>query len=586
MLLLAIAAAPVIALSAVVAWQSYAAAGDQVREVVLLSREAASARHEAALMSASRLVATLASSPRILYAPPEACAAFLSQIAALEPDRYDRIAAIEPDGSIRCSSGAGGQPPAGSVTDQAWFKALRTSGQPVNGMLESAGLDPPPADGAVVVAHALPPVTSSDTSDGEARPAFNGALAIFLRLDWFTHAAEVVAGDGKQPAESWLIQPGLAVSPVDGARPEDLPGDGDLAGLLRAGSSVRLLRSAGGVLFAYAVTDLSDSLVMLSGFRAQDAVAPARKVLILRFIALGVVMLAGIGIVAIGANKAVAEPVRTLTGAVRRWRTDAARGVPFEAGRARHLPVEILELSEAFAETTTALADREAKLREAAGAQDLLMKEIHHRVKNNLQIVASLLNLQANRITLPAARAEFQSARDRVRALATLHRHLYSEGELHTINMRGFLVELCGQLFQAMGEAEGDRIHLEIEATELAMSSDQATPLSLIVTEAVSNSLKYAFPDRRPGTISVRLTTGGADCATLVIQDDGVGIPAGKAETETGTRDGLGLQLMGGFARQLGAELRVEEAPDGLPGTRYTVAMRLRRDRVAEPVAA
>jgi two-component sensor histidine kinase len=578
MLLLAIAATPLVALSAVVAWQSYAAAGDQVREIVLLAREAASARHEAALASAARLVASLASSPGILARPPAACGAFLTQIAALEPDRYERIAAIGADGSIRCSSGPAEETQPASVADQAWFKTLRTSGQPVNGMLQSVAAEPPSAvRDAVVVAHAVP--------DGGQPKGFQGALAIFLRLDWFTHAAEVVPGD-RHPAESWLVQPGLTISPMDGARPADLPGGGGLADVMRAGSAVRLIPSAGGVLFAYAVTDLSDSLVMLSGFRAQDAVAPARKVLILRFIALAVVVLAGFCIVAIGANKAVADPVRTLTAAVRKWRTDAARGEPFQAGRARHLPSEIVELSDAFVETTTTLADREAKLRAAAGAQELLMKEIHHRVKNNLQIVASLLNLQANRITLPAARAEFQSARDRVRALATLHRHLYSEGELHSINMRGFLIELCGQLFQAMGEAEGDRIHLEIEAPELAMSSDQATPLSLIVTEAVSNSLKYAFPDHRSGTISVRLTTGADDMATLVIQDDGVGIPAGRAETETGTRDGLGLQLMGGFARQLGAELLVEQAPDGMPGTRYAVTLRLRRERDAEAVPA
>ena len=126
------------------------------------------------------------------------------------------------------------------------------------------------------------------------------------------------------------------------------------------------------------------------------------------------------------------------------------------------------------------------------------MLEVHHRVKNNLQVIASLLNLQASRIRVPEARAEFQAARDRVRALATLHRHLYADGELHTINMRSFLAELCGQLFQAMGELEGTRIQMLIDAPELRMSSDQAVPLALIVTEAVTNSVRYAFPAGDP----------------------------------------------------------------------------------------
>ena len=200
---------------------------------------------------------------------------------------------------------------------------------------------------------------------------------------------------------------------------------------------------------------------------------------------------------------------------------------------------------------------------------------MHHRVKNNLQIIASLLNLQANRIRQPEARAEFASARDRVRALATLHRYLYSEGELQTLNMRSFLQELCSQLFQAIGEKQGRRIQLHIEAPEIEMATDQAVPLSLIVTEAVSNAVKYAFPGGRSGHVRVSLSELGRDdgeaMGRLVIQDDGVGIPAGRAETETGIRDGLGIQLIRGFARQLGACLKVDEGE----GTRYTLTFPL-----------
>ena len=217
------------------------------------------------------------------------------------------------------------------------------------------------------------------------------------------------------------------------------------------------------------------------------------------------------------------------------------------------------------------------------------MQEIHHRVKNNLQIVASLLNLQASRIRLPEARAEFQSARDRVRALATLHRHLYAHGEVHTIDMREFLAELCGQLFAAMGEVPDQRLKLHIDATELKMSSDQAVPLALIVTEAVSNAVKYAFPAGRPGNVWVRLSAW-EDHAELEVRDDGVGIPAGRVETEAGTRDGIGLQLIRGFSRQLGATLVVQEGglqeggvKDG-DGTRYLVTLPLRKERIDSPV--
>jgi len=261
--------------------------------------------------------------------------------------------------------------------------------------------------------------------------------------------------------------------------------------------------------------------------------------------------------------------------AVDAWRS----GDPFDARPFHRAHRDIRRLAVSFKRATLALDRHEARLQAAITEQDLLMQEIHHRVKNNLQIVASLLNLQASRIRLPEARAEFQSARDRVRALATLHRHLYAHGEVHTIDMREFLVELCGQLFQAMGETPGKRLQLHIDATELKMSSDQAVPMALIVTEAVSNAVKYAFPAGRHGNVWVRLSTEG-EMAELQVRDDGVGIPAGRIETEAGTRDGIGLQLIRGFSRQLGATLDVQEGN----GTEYLVRMPLRKERIASPV--
>ncbi len=289
-----------------------------------------------------------------------------------------------------------------------------------------------------------------------------------------------------------------------------------------------------------------------------------------------VAALLGLFIAIAGLDYVVAAPLRRLGGGIDQWRS----GGTFDVHRTGRLPREFRAVALSFKRSTLALSRREAEVRLAVQQQQLAMHEIHHRVKNNLQIVASLLNLQASRLRLPEAKAEFQSARDRVRALATVHRHLYAHGELHTINMRIFLHELCGPLFQAMGEAEGERIRLEIDAPELQMSSDQAVPLSLIVTEAVTNAIKYGFPAGRAGTIAIRLAEEG-DEVMLDIRDDGVGIPAGRMETEAGTRDGLGIQLIKGFVRQLGASLALEEGQ----GTHYVVRMKLRRE-LAESAGA
>ena len=337
-------------------------------------------------------------------------------------------------------------------------------------------------------------------------------------------------------------------------------------------------RSVDGAALVYAPGRLPSGDGLLLAVPATADVAQADRLLGQRLAEILLVLLVSFLAVAYGADRIVADPIRKLGRAVELWRA----GGPFPREPGDLVTGEVEALWTSFEQATAAVSKREAQLREATAQQELLMQEIHHRVKNNLQIVASLLNLQASRIRIPAARAEFQAARDRIRALATLHRHLYAHGQLHTINMRGFLVELCEQLLAALGETPaGGRISLRIEATEIQISSDQAVPIALIVTEVVSNAVKYAFPGGRSGHISVQLTVeADRSVVNLRIADDGVGIPAGRAMTEAGMRDGIGLNLIKGFARQLGAT--VEIGHEG--GTRYDIAIPLSRER--DPVAA
>lgn len=316
-----------------------------------------------------------------------------------------------------------------------------------------------------------------------------------------------------------------------------------------------------GIIFVLA----SSPLIILLGFWAPVE----RSYTIIAF-----ATMLGIFIAVLGLERLVAAPLRRLGGGIDEWRS----GNGFDMQSVGALPHEFRSVALSFKKSTLALKRREEERLRAVQRQELAMQEIHHRVKNNLQVVASLLNLQASRIRMPEAKAEFQSARDRVRALATVHRHLYAHGEINTINMRVFLTDLCGPLLQAMGQSIDERIRLDIVAPELQMTSDQAVPLSLIVTEAVTNAIKYGFPDERPGTISIKLTCVDND-VVLDIRDNGIGIPAGRVETEAGTRDGIGIQLIRGFARQLGATLVMDDSD----GTRYLISMKLRRERTDSP---
>jgi two-component sensor histidine kinase len=319
-----------------------------------------------------------------------------------------------------------------------------------------------------------------------------------------------------------------------------------------------------GALMAWRAFQAETRLAALLG---PDVRSEVGLLLARRLAVLGLVLAAGLAASALGIRLAVVDGLRRLSNAMDTWRA----GGPFAMDQSAITAWELRVLAASFERATHAILRQEAELNEAIQQQELLTREIHHRVKNNLQIVASLLNLQASRIRQPEARAEFQSARDRVRALATLHRHLYATGELNAIEMQPFLQELCGQLFSAMGERAGERIALDIEAAAIEIGADQAVPLALIVTEAVSNAVKYAFPRERRGHIAIRLAVAEGTLS-LRIEDDGVGIPAGQVETAEGVRDGIGLQLIRGFVRQLGATLLIEEGH----GTRYTVTARLR----------
>ena len=527
---------PLAAISSLLAWQSYQAASVLGERRVSTTLSISVDHLQLAVAEFRQGAAAVMRDPGVVA--HDGCATALRRLRNFNAAPVVAVQVNRHDGSEVCRIGAH----AVALADPG--KAVPSVGR--------IGRD---ADGALVL-----PVSASSAAD-DAGP--------------LTVSADLMIPTAFGPDAAWLLLPpaGAAPSRIAGSLPAPRR---DTVQRLLGGAAFSTERGRGGALRNFVLGRLPDGTPLVIGDAATAGEARATALLFWRFSAIAILLAAGVLAVAGGAHLTVGRPIRALTRRVTGWRD----GEPFDGEPPRFLPTELRDLTRAFGLATHGIVERERALERARGEQDLLFKEIHHRVKNNLQIIASLLNLQASRIRVPEARAEFQSARDRVRALATLHRHLYAEGGLHAIAMRPFLLELCDQLFQAIGEREGTRIRLDVQASALQMSSDQAVPLALVVTEAVSNAIKYAFPAGRAGHVSVRLTELDGDMLELVVQDDGVGIPAGRAETETGIRDGLGIQLIRGFARQLGADLLVTE--DG--GTRYQ--LRLKRHRTDEGGAA
>jgi two-component sensor histidine kinase len=551
--LVLVAAIPLLMLSGTIAWQNYQLALDVSRQTVIRMRESAIARHAAAIDGAQQMMQSLAQSADLFSPTIGLCQKGLKEVIAVQAARYSNIAVYDRAGQWHCGAL---QPPPGfdfvgaAQKNQDLFRITRQTG--------TFALGPPRTSKLIrgpIIPAAYPVIQAGQVQ---------GYILAGLRVDWFNGTEN---GSAPELAAVWIASPTGELIQLADSGATDLPAPDTLAELLQAPrEDIIMASSTGGAPYAYASAKVAGNFHLLVAYPATADQAEARLILAKRAAQLAILLALGLAAVAVGTHRALVHPLGQLGRAVEYWRA----GGTFDPHALRTPPIEVRDLALSFAEATRSLAEQSEKLRVATEKQDLLIREIHHRVKNNLQIVASLLNLQASRIRQPEARAEFASARDRVRALATLHRHLYSEGELSSINMRSFLKELCGQLFDAMGERLGGRIGLTIEAAELELSSDQAVPLSLIVTEAVSNALKYAFPGGRAGHVAIFLSAAEG-MATIVIQDDGVGIPAGRAETETGTRDGLGIQLIRGFAKQLGATLDVHEGG----GTTYRVTFPL-----------
>ncbi|KCZ89547.1 sensor histidine kinase [Hyphomonas jannaschiana] len=258
--------------------------------------------------------------------------------------------------------------------------------------------------------------------------------------------------------------------------------------------------------------------------------------------------------------------LRWLSRLIRIARVYGAGRYAFRAGDAMaSAPAEIKELADALEDMAADIDQRDSDLKSAISVRDAAVKEIHHRVKNNLQIVTSFLNLQGRQLQDPEARQAIAAARHRIDALAIVHQTLYQHERLELVSMQPFLEGLINHLAEALG-TETRNIGLSQTYEDLERPADDAIPFALFLVEAVTNATKYAFNDDEGGMISITLEEDNTGGIILKVMDDGVGFDPGG-----GARVGLGSKLMKAFSRQLHAELTIDSAPG--EGTRITLFM-------------
>lgn len=194
-----------------------------------------------------------------------------------------------------------------------------------------------------------------------------------------------------------------------------------------------------------------------------------------------------------------------------------------------------------------ALGEKEGLVRQ----KEFLIKEVNHRVKNTFQAAQALLMIQASQEDSDRVKGALQSAGERFARFAEVHELLYRTEEYQTIDVPGYLETLCRGVLTSFGQ-DLDQIAFEIDADEVVWGPDLVLPLALIVNEAVSNALKYAFPQGRQGRVCVELRGLPQNRYRLTIRDDGIGLPAKRRENS------LGLSLIDLFAKQIGGSALIK----------------------------
>lgn len=221
-------------------------------------------------------------------------------------------------------------------------------------------------------------------------------------------------------------------------------------------------------------------------------------------------------------------------------------------------PVCVLEIDSDI--TARKHADRQ--LRQSLREKEVLLKEIHHRVKNNLQVIASLLSLQSEYLVDSKAFAMIEDMKNRVRSIAAIHEMLYASTDLSRIDFSAYLNAIAKDL-TSFYSVTASRVRIIIDSQPVFLEITQAVPCGLIINELLTNSFKYAFSDKRSGMIKVSFHCDDDQCA-LEVSDNGVGIPENLNPQEATS---MGLQLVSLLVQQLKARMEIDRSS----GTRFVV---------------
>jgi len=507
-------------------------------EIALMGATVQSALAETGLIRQMRGMAggLAAAVPEVLD-DPQACNALMRDVQAVEPTA-SLVAFIPLDGLMTCSTADAPF----DFSDLPAFRNVLAAREPAFAVNPGG-----PISGTSVLGISHPVFDRDGAHIGFVSISLPHNVLKELRFGAFEVRDELTSSvlfwtfDAEGTVLTSNIEPGAVAAQLPGERP--LP---DFAG---TESSVFQARSSGGLMMTYAVVPIvPGELYLMSSFlrEAQSlgaALAPYLPTLLM--------WVAGLLGAAVAAEYLVTRYVRTLHRSIISFARGDRRLLALDL---KNAPFELDELATAYASMTESVTRSEAELEDLVHQKEVLLREVHHRVKNNLQLISSILNIQIRSTRSDEARVLLKNLQERIMSLATVHRGLYQTSGLADVRARELIPDIVRQIMAIASGPEKPFAVLN-DVDDLRLVPDQAVPLSLLLAEALTNALKHAGASRdHPGKLTVRLKrSGGSDAVLEVInsrRDPGATLPGGATLSA-----GIGSQLIMAFVQQLGGKL-------------------------------
>ncbi len=546
-----VAVLPALALSAWQAVDRQRNADLRKSEAIAATAELAAARYRTLIEGSRRLLEAVCAEDAVRQsanpdAPPaeiNRCEAYLTNVLGKFPREYSSALVTDAEGVARCAT----LPTAVGVgfSDRDIFRLVRDTKAFALGAQVASRVAP----------HTVIPVALPILQDG----GFRGMCAVDISL---TTIGDLVtpARTAEHAAVALVDRNGGSIG-GDPLATRALPVAPRVAAAIVGGQTVFSDYGQDGSLYEFHLLPLaSSSIFVVSAAGVADG-WPGLVDIWGGFAAIGLALAGALLAVWLGADRWCVRPLRYIQDFADR----VARGEDIELARQGAWAPELASVSDGVRAMAEAIASREAELRAGLEQRDHMLREIHHRVKNNLQMISSLLNLQAGEIRSPRIRRYFGDAQNRVLTLSILHRHLYERSSWALVDFQQFISDLVRQISVGRRAPDLAQPRYHIRAPIMAVGPDIAIPVGLIVTEAVSSALDRSFDG--VAAPEIRIEAGDkAGMVELIIEDNGAG-PRGAIRPDV--RSGFGLTLIRGLAMQLGGEADVSSREGG--GMRVSV---------------